>query len=343
MAWLRTHAGRRRRTGRDPRRQRRARHDRAVGTAGARHPGGGGRLDDVGDAAIPMRRARTVRVGPAPVLAARISYAGELGWELTTDADWAVGGLGSPSRRPARTHGLEPVGYRALDALRMEKGYRYFGTDLTMLDTPDEAGLGPFVRLDGGPVRRSRCARRRARGAPGWTVAPPADGRSSARARLPARLRRRGRPPRRRRSSAASAASPTGRPSSARSATPTCRLGSPRASPSRSTSSIGGSAPSWRADVLVDPTGVGCAASAPASRRDRSIHRWPGRFVRHRIAAERVTDRRITGRLGRVWVDPSRRRAPARRPAARPVEDEWTWPTRRHPRSEAAAEGTATS
>jgi glycine cleavage system aminomethyltransferase T len=47
--------------------------------------------------------------------------------------------------------GLEPIGYRALDALRMEKGYRYYGTDLTMLETPFEAGLGPFVRLEKGP------------------------------------------------------------------------------------------------------------------------------------------------------------------------------------------------
>jgi glycine cleavage system aminomethyltransferase T len=46
--------------------------------------------------------------------------------------------------------GLEPIGYRALDSLRMEKGYRYFGTDLTMLDTPFEAGLGAFVRLEAG-------------------------------------------------------------------------------------------------------------------------------------------------------------------------------------------------
>jgi glycine cleavage system aminomethyltransferase T len=44
-----------------------------------------------------------------------------------------------------------PFGYRALDALRMEKGYRYFGTDMTMLETPDEAGLGSFVRLAKGP------------------------------------------------------------------------------------------------------------------------------------------------------------------------------------------------
>jgi glycine cleavage system aminomethyltransferase T len=43
--------------------------------------------------------------------------------------------------------GLEPFGYRALDALRMEKGYRYYGVDMTMRDTPGEAGLGAFVRL----------------------------------------------------------------------------------------------------------------------------------------------------------------------------------------------------
>jgi glycine cleavage system aminomethyltransferase T/glycine/D-amino acid oxidase-like deaminating enzyme len=101
--------------------------------------------DDVGDDALPPRQARTIRVAGAPVLAARISYAGELGWELTTpvgwavpewDALWAVG----------REAGLAPFGYRALDSLRMEKGYRYMGTDMTMLETPDEAGLGVFVR-----------------------------------------------------------------------------------------------------------------------------------------------------------------------------------------------------
>jgi 4-methylaminobutanoate oxidase (formaldehyde-forming) len=44
----------------------------------------------------------------------------------------------------------EPFGYRALDALRMEKGFRYYSVDMTMLDTPDEAGLGAFVRLEKG-------------------------------------------------------------------------------------------------------------------------------------------------------------------------------------------------
>ena len=105
--------------------------------------------DDVSDAALPLRQWRPIQVGGAPVLASRLSYAGELGWELTADAAWAVpvwdrlwaAGAGS---------GLEPFGYRALDSLRMEKGYRYFGTDLTMLETPFEAGLGAFVRLGKG-------------------------------------------------------------------------------------------------------------------------------------------------------------------------------------------------
>ncbi len=106
--------------------------------------------DDVGDEVIPLRQAREIRVGSAPVLAARISYAGELGWELSTEARWAVG-VWDRLRAAGAGAGLEPFGYRALEALRMEKGYRYFGTDLTMLDTPFEAGLGPFVRLGKGP------------------------------------------------------------------------------------------------------------------------------------------------------------------------------------------------
>ncbi len=105
--------------------------------------------DDVSDAALPLRRARSIQVGAAPVLACRLSYAGELGWELTTDAAWAVHVWDRLTEHGAAL-GLEPFGYRALEALRMEKGYRYFGTDMTMLETPFEAGLGPFVRLGKG-------------------------------------------------------------------------------------------------------------------------------------------------------------------------------------------------
>ncbi len=107
--------------------------------------------DEIDDATLRVRQARMVRVGAAtaPVLATRISYAGELGWELTTEPGWAVG-VWDAIRRAGADHGLEPFGYRALDGLRMEKGYRYYSVDMTMLDTPFQAGLGSFVRLGKG-------------------------------------------------------------------------------------------------------------------------------------------------------------------------------------------------
>jgi glycine cleavage system aminomethyltransferase T len=119
-------------------------------------------VDDVGDLAIPFRRMARIGVAGAQVEVARISYAGELGWELSManedavrvwDTLWAAG----------LPHGLEPFGYRALEMLRMEKGYRYFGVDMTMLETPDEAGLGQFVRRGpGGFVGRAALEARRA-------------------------------------------------------------------------------------------------------------------------------------------------------------------------------------
>ena len=76
-----------------------------------------------------------------------------------------VGRPGVGCARPGRRrHGIAPAGYRALDSLRIEKGYRYMGTDLTAADTPYEAGLGVLRRARQGPVQRPRRAgRRRAR------------------------------------------------------------------------------------------------------------------------------------------------------------------------------------
>jgi glycine cleavage system aminomethyltransferase T/glycine/D-amino acid oxidase-like deaminating enzyme len=114
--------------------------------------------DAVGNDVFPFRTARTLRVAGVEVLAQRITYVGELGFELYVaagDAPRVWDGLveaGSP----------EPVGYAALDSLRIEKGYRSFGADLTGLDTPFEAGLGFCVardkrpELDRAPARRLR-------------------------------------------------------------------------------------------------------------------------------------------------------------------------------------------
>jgi glycine cleavage system aminomethyltransferase T/glycine/D-amino acid oxidase-like deaminating enzyme len=103
--------------------------------------------DDVSPAALPFRRAKAIAVGGAPVLAQRITYVGELGFELYVERGWAVQvwdrlfGAGAE-------YGISPGGYRVLDSLRLEKGYRYFGTDLTAGDTPLEAGLGFCVAWD---------------------------------------------------------------------------------------------------------------------------------------------------------------------------------------------------
>ncbi len=97
--------------------------------------------DDVSDAGFPFMHARSIRIGGAEVFAQRVTYVGELGWELYVEPHWA-GQVWDRLMVAGRSHGLRPGGYRALDSLRMEKGYRYYGTDLTLLDTPFEAGLG---------------------------------------------------------------------------------------------------------------------------------------------------------------------------------------------------------
>jgi 4-methylaminobutanoate oxidase (formaldehyde-forming) len=101
------------------------------------------------DVAFPFRAARTIRIGGAEVLAQRITYVGELGFELYVPPDWAVQ-VWDRLLAAGEAHGIEPGGYRALDSLRLEKGYRYFGADLTAGDTPYEAGLGFCVALGKG-------------------------------------------------------------------------------------------------------------------------------------------------------------------------------------------------
>ena len=105
--------------------------------------------DDVSAEAIPFRRARTIHVGGAEILAQRITYVGELGFELYVEPEWAVQ-LWDRLREAGAQHGITPGGYRVLESLRMEKGYRYLGTDLTGGDTPFEAGLGFCVARDKG-------------------------------------------------------------------------------------------------------------------------------------------------------------------------------------------------
>src|SRR5207237_1442732 len=94
---------------------------------------------DVSNAAFPYMSARPIEIAGAPVGAQRVTYVGELGWELYV-----------AHRRAGRPFGIEPAGYKAVDSLRLEKGYRYWSTDLTPAENPYEAGLGFCVRLDKG-------------------------------------------------------------------------------------------------------------------------------------------------------------------------------------------------
>ncbi len=105
--------------------------------------------DDVSEDGFPFMQARTIRIGGLDVFAQRVTYVGELGWEFYGEPRLAVQ-VWDRLMAAGRQVGIRPGGYRALDSLRMEKGYRYYGTDLTLLDNPLEAGLGFCVRFDKG-------------------------------------------------------------------------------------------------------------------------------------------------------------------------------------------------
>ncbi len=102
--------------------------------------------DDLTNDGLKYFRAKPVRIGGVPVTAMRLSYVGELGWELYTGADngqrlwdtlWAAG----------QRHGIIAAGRAAFNSLRLEKGYRAWGTDMTIEHNPYEAGLGFALSL----------------------------------------------------------------------------------------------------------------------------------------------------------------------------------------------------
>jgi len=105
--------------------------------------------DDVSHAALPFSRAKPIAIGGAQVLAQRITFVGELGYELYVAPEWAVQ-VWDRVMEAGAEHGIRAGGYRVLESLRIEKGYRYFGTDLTSSDTPYEGGVGFCVASDKG-------------------------------------------------------------------------------------------------------------------------------------------------------------------------------------------------
>jgi glycine cleavage system T protein len=125
---------------------------------------------DLSNDGFPYMSAREIVVADAPCMALRVTYVGELGWELHSGSEFAAS-LWDALLEAGRPHGLVPAGYRAIDSLRLEKGYRAWGADITPEDTPLEAGLGFAVawgkdflgraalerQRDDGVERRLRC------------------------------------------------------------------------------------------------------------------------------------------------------------------------------------------
>ncbi|MCW2917861.1 MAG: glycine cleavage system protein [Actinomycetia bacterium] len=122
--------------------------------------------------AFPYLTAQETTVGDVPVRALRVTFTGELGWELYCSSEYGAA-LWRTLWEAGQPYGLTAAGYHAIDSLRLEKGYRVWGADLTPDHNPYEAGLGFCVKLDkpggflgrdalvaaraAGPERRLRC------------------------------------------------------------------------------------------------------------------------------------------------------------------------------------------
>ena len=98
---------------------------------------------------FPYMSMRELAVGDVPVRALRVTFVGEAGWELYCPTEYGAG-LWRTLWDAGREHGLVAGGYRAIDSLRLEKGYRVWGADITAEETPFEGGLGFCVRRGDG-------------------------------------------------------------------------------------------------------------------------------------------------------------------------------------------------
>lgn len=102
---------------------------------------------DLGNEAFPYMSLRETTIGNVPVRMLRVTYVGELGWEIYCPTEYGLG-LWRALWEAGEPVGLIAAGYRAIDSLRLEKGYRVWGADITPDETPFEGGVGFCVKLE---------------------------------------------------------------------------------------------------------------------------------------------------------------------------------------------------
>ena len=122
---------------------------------------------DLGNSAFPFGTSQEIEIGYAVVRASRITYVGELGWELYIPAEFALHVFDRLMQAGAK-HGLKLAGFHALNACRTEKGYRHWGHDVGIEDTPVEAGLAFTCAWDkpGGFIGREAALAQKEQGIP---------------------------------------------------------------------------------------------------------------------------------------------------------------------------------
>jgi 4-methylaminobutanoate oxidase (formaldehyde-forming) len=105
--------------------------------------------DDISNEGFPYMTCKQLLIGSSPALALRITYVGELGWELHIPTEYALD-VYDTLWEAGKPLGLTNVGYRCIESLRLEKGYRYWSADISTENTPLEAGLDFTVKLHKG-------------------------------------------------------------------------------------------------------------------------------------------------------------------------------------------------
>ncbi len=119
---------------------------------------------NVSNAAFPYMTAQNIAVGDVPVLAVRVTYVGELGWEFYCPMEYGQR-LWDVLWEAGQKDGIVAAGYRAIDSLRLEKGYRYWSADISPDYTPYEAGMGFAVKIDKGAfIGRDALVKQKAEG-----------------------------------------------------------------------------------------------------------------------------------------------------------------------------------